>query len=483
MTQADAAASIPPTPNRLVPFSEAFRDFIARDWAPYPAGPGPLPATAWAPARRERLRALFPGERLILPAGPFRVRSNDCDYRYRPHSAFAYYTGLGTEFEPDAVLVLDPAETSLYFHPRVPRTDPEFYSSSRYGELWVGPRQSLDEMAELSQVRVKDITQLKGDLAGAAAPPTRVLREADAGVTKLVDVLRGASEGERDGELARAASEMRLVKDAFEIEQMERACAATAVGFEAVVRALPEAVRRGRGERWIEGVFALHARHLGNGTGYDTIAAGGDHTTTLHWIRNDDDLRDGDLLLLDAGVELDTLYTADVTRTLPVSGRFTPAQREVYQAVLEAQAAGFAAARPGVPYHDIHTAATRVVAERLAGWGLLPCSVDEACSERGGQFRRWMVHGTSHHLGLDVHDCARVRDEDYRRGTLRAGMVVTVEPGLYFKTADLLAPAEFRGIGVRIEDDIVITDDGCRILSDGVPREPDAVEAWMAGLR
>ena len=155
---------------------------------------------------------------------------------------------------------------------------------------------------------------------------------------------------------------------------MREACRQTADGFAAVVAELPEAVRRGRGERWVEGIFGLHARHVGNAVGYDTIAASGDHACTLHWIRNDGDLREGDLLLLDAGVELDTLYTADVTRTLPVNGRFSDAQRKVYEAVLEAQQAGIDAAQPGAKFSDVHEAAIAVIAEHLDEWGLLPVS-------------------------------------------------------------------------------------------------------------
>ena len=202
---------------------------------------------------------------------------------------------------------------------------------------------------------------------------------------------------------------------------MRQACAETAEGFAAVVADLPEAVRRGRGERWVEGVFGLHARHVGNAIGYDTIAASGDHACTLHWIRNDGDLREGDLLLLDAGVELDTLYTADVTRTLPVNGRFSDDQRKVYEAVLEAQQAGIDAASPGAKFSDVHAAAIAVLARKLEEWGLLPVTAEESLSADGGQHRRWMVHGTSHHLGIDVHDCAQARREKYREGTLDRG--------------------------------------------------------------
>jgi Xaa-Pro aminopeptidase len=187
-------------------------------------------------------------------------------------------------------------------------------------------------------------------------------------------------------------------------------------------------------------------------------------------------------MLMDAGVELDSLYTADVTRTIPVSGRFTPAQRKVYEAVLEAQQAGMDAAKPGTKMRAIHDAAIAVVARKLQEWGILPVTAEAALAEDGGQHRRWMVHGTSHHLGLDVHDCAQARQENYREGILAEGMVVTVEPGIYFTSTDLLVPPELRGIGIRIEDDIAITADGCEILSNQLPRDPDAVEAWIDGI-
>nr|WP_198671647.1 aminopeptidase P family protein [Desertihabitans aurantiacus] len=491
----------PKLPNRQTPFSEAFKAFIPTGWAPYDATPKDrLPASVAAEDRRAALSRLFPGERLVVPAGGLKVRSNDTDYRYRPHSAFAHLTGLGTDREPDAVLVLEPApdgghEAVLYFMPRAPREAEQFYADARYGEMWVGQRESLEEMEQLTGLRCVPVSELAEALAKEAdSVRVRILRDADPALAAQVDAIRERAgqqqdqteqtetDQERDAELTVALSELRLVKDAFEVEQMRTACAVTAEGFEAVVAALPEAVRRGRGERWVEGVFALHARHAGNAVGYDTIAAAGDHANTLHWIRNDGELAEGDLLLLDAGVELDTLYTADITRTMPVSGRFTDAQRRVYEAVLEAQEAAMAAARPGVTFKSVHEAAIAVIARHLEEWGLLPVSAEESLGPDGGQHRRWMVHGTSHHLGIDVHDCAQARTEHYREGTLAEGMVITVEPGLYFKSTDLLVPEELRGIGVRIEDDVLITADGCENLSASLPRTPDEVETWMAPL-
>ena len=466
-----------------MPYSEAFKTFIAQQWAPYATTAAePNPAAVWTGARRAAVVAQFPDDRLVIPAGGYKVRSNDCDYRFRPHSAFAHLTGLGEDFEPDAALVLEGERATLYFHERVARTDPEFYSSAEYGEMWVGARPSLAEMADLTGLEVRDSSELKARLAESVSGRLRVVPSVDPSLQRLVDALRGP-DSEADKAFEVALSELRLTKDAFEIAELGRACAATKAGFDAVIAALPEAVANGRGERWVEGVFGLHARHLGNGLGYDTIAAGGEHACTLHWIRNNGPLNDGDLLLLDAGVEVESLYTADITRTLPVSGHFTPAQRQVYQAVLDAQSAGIAAARPGAKFADVHAAATRVVAEKLAQWGILPVAVEQTLSQDGGEFRRWMVHGTSHHLGIDVHDCAQARRELYRGGELKPGMVITVEPGIYLKSTDLLVPEALRGIGVRIEDDILITEDGCRVLSADFPKAPDDVEAWIAEVQ
>ena len=272
-----------------------------------------------------------------------------------------------------------------------------------------------------------------------------------------------------------------MIKDDYEIAQMRLAVDATARGFDDIVRHLDRAVAHPRGERVVEGVFHLRARSDGNGEGYDTIAASGPHACYLHWTRNDGAVAPGDLILVDAGVEVDSLYTADITRTLPVSGSFTDTQRRVYETVREAADAAFAVARPGVRFRDVHAAAMEVIAARVAEWGLLPVTAEEALdADRGGQHRRYMVHGTSHHLGIDVHDCAQARREMYYDGLLEPGMVFTIEPGLYFQIDDLTVPEEYRGIGVRIEDDVLVTEDGVENLSAAIPRTADEVEAWIA---
>ncbi|MFI5546900.1 aminopeptidase P family protein [Streptomyces sp. NPDC051815] len=438
------------------PVSEELSRFMADGWAATPLpGTARVPGHALTPARRARLSARFPGERLIVPAGVLTVRSNDCDHRFRPHSAYAWLTGLTGEDQAGHVLVMEPSgphghEAVLYLRPRSPRTGGggEFYRDRRYGEFWVGRRPDLAEAERLTGIRCAHLDTL-GPAPG-----------------------RDAS---RDAGLAAALSELRLVKDAWEVEQLQQAVDHTAAGFEDVVRALPRALAHPRGERWIEGVFGLRARAEGNGTGYETIAASGAHACTLHWIRNDGALDGSELLLLDAGVETDTLYTADITRTLPLSGRFSPVQRQVYELVLAAQEAGIAALRPGASFGDFHRAGMRVIAEGLADWGVLKHA-------DGDLHRRYTLCSSGHMLGLDVHDCAKARAETYLDGVLEEGQVLTVEPGLYLQPDDETLPAELRGIGVRIEDDLVITADGARLMSGALPRTVAGIEEWMGRL-
>ncbi|MBB6343845.1 aminopeptidase P family protein [Nonomuraea muscovyensis] len=451
-----------------LPITDELAAFMRTGWADTRrAEVSPLPIAPWAAKRRAALAARFPGERLVVPSGTLKVRSNDWDYPFRPHSAFSYLTGAG---EPGEVLVVEPSgEATLYVRPRSPREEgQEFYRDRRYGEFWVGRRPDLAEAAELYQVECAHLRDL--DLKG----PARVLRGVDAQVDAMVEP------GGGDVELECFLSETRLVKDEWEVGELQSAVDSTARGFEDVVRAIPAALGHPRGERYLEGVFGLRSRLEGNTVGYDSIVASGSHACVLHWIRNDGALRPGDMVLLDAGVETDTLYTADVTRTLPLSGRFGSVQRQVYELVYEAQTAAIATLRPGARFRDFHRAAMRVICEGLHEWGLLKDSPDALMES--GLHRRYTLCSSGHMLGLDVHDCARSRAEVYLDGVLEEGQVLTVEPGLYLQPDDLTLPEEFRGLGVRIEDDLVITADGARLMSGALPRHPDEVESWMAGL-
>ncbi len=271
---------------------------------------------------------------------------------------------------------------------------------------------------------------------------------------------------------------MRLIKDELEIRELRRAVEATHRAFDDVVRALPTA----QTERVIEGVFNLRARVDGNDVGYTTIAATGPNATTLHWTRNDRRIGENELLLLDAGVEADTLYTADVTRTLPISGTFTPEQRAIYELVLAAQRAALDQCKPGNDFLDPNRAAMQVLAHGLERLGIL-ASAEDALRDENLFYKRYSLHNVSHMLGLDVHDCAAARAETYKLGALRTGMVLTVEPGLYFQLDDLTVPARYRGIGVRIEDDVLITETGVDVLSAAIPRETQDVEAWVSSAK
>lgn len=490
----------------MKPDSTAFKAFMGSQWAASTdAGVTRAASADYAAERRVKLSARFPGERLVIPAGPLKVRSNDTDYRFRPHSGFAHMTGLDVDHEPDAVLVLEPVEAgagdggsghvaTLYFRPMAGRDTTEFYSNARSGEFWIGPRPTLDSLAMVTglptahmDLALEDALTENAGNAAFGGLSLRLLRDVDPTVDAVVDTSRYNTSvdlehaDKLDSELTEALSELRLIKDAWEIEQMRAAVDATANGFADVVRSLPRAIEHKRGERVVEGAFFSRAREEGNDLGYDTIAASGNHATILHWIHNNGQVNTGDLMLVDAGVEADSLYTADITRTFPVDGTFTDVQKRIYQAVLDAADAAFAIVKPGITFRTVHETALRVLAERLHSWGLLPVSVEEAVSPEGQHHRRWMPHGTSHHLGLDVHDCAQARQELYQEGVLEPGMVFTIEPGLYFKAEDLAVPAEYRGIGVRIEDDILVTKDGAESLSAAVPRTVEEVEAWMAG--
>jgi Xaa-Pro aminopeptidase len=399
-----------------VPASDALVEFMRTGWSDIDGHVERLDVARWAEQRRSKLAQRFPGERLVVPAGPLKPRANDTDYRFRAETAHVYLAGNQTS---DAVLVMDDGEPTLYFRPRHSRSDDAFWRDGRYGEAWAGRRLSLTEAAEAFDMQCRHIYDLPDVLrAGGEA---RVLRGVDPDVDALIPV---KGEATADHELAVHLSEMRLVKDVWEVEQLQDAIDSTILGFEDSVREWDNVLRYG--ERWIEGTFWRRARANGNDVGYECISAGGPHATTLHWIENDGPITPGQLVLLDMGVENRSLYTADVTRTLPIDGTFTAEQRHLYELVLAAQEAGMAAVRPGAAYKDFHQAAMAVLAHGLEDMGILPVSADEALDADSGVYRRWTLHGTGHMLGLDVHDCSAARRESYNDGKLEPGMVPTV---------------------------------------------------------
>ena len=460
---------------------DALAEFMAKDWAQSPLeGIRAADVVRYVAVRQAKLSELYLGIRLVIPAGTFKVRSNDTDYKFRAHSAFAYLTGISaSDCVPDSVLVLEPTpqghEALLFIHPRSPRDTAEFHSNRQHAEFWVGRRLSVEETQTRYGISVRHIDTLEEFLQKKVESLT--IRGEDPIVDSLVDKHK-----KREAKLLTAISEMRLVKDQYEIAELQKAIDVTARGFNDMVRSFPAATSVKRGERIIESAFYGRARLEGNELGYDTIAAAGSHACVLHWIKNDGDVLPGDLILIDAGAEVESMYTADITRTIPINGKFSPEQRKIYTLVYEAQKAGIAAVKPGAPWRAFHDAAMEVLAKGLEEFGVLPSTAEESLAPDAGFHRRWTVHSTGHMLGIDVHDCAQARKESYYEGVLVEGMVLTVEPGLYIQPDDQLFPAEYRGIGVRIEDDVLVTKTGAQVLSRALPSHPDEVEVWVANL-
>ncbi len=468
-----------------VDVSPALSEFMRTGWASeQPPVVEPDEVAPYAAKRRAALSASLTGRTLIVPAGTPKVRNNDVTFPFRPSSDFVWLTGASNQIGAGAVLVMTPDADSpdvhvatLYVRAAAPRSESDhFYRDRMYGELWTGPLPGPSEIeAELGiSTRSLDDLDLTRLASLARGNDVLVLRDHDP------DIDLAIKPHDDDALFAQASNDLRLVKDDWEIAQLVDAVDATARGFADVVREFDQAKKTS--ERWIEGTFWRRARADGNDVGYGTIAAAGPHACILHWTRDDGPVRDGDLVLIDAGVENNAFYTADVTRTLPISGHFSPEQRRVYQLVYDAQQAALAAVKPGANFRDYFRAAHQVLAKGLVQWGILPAGADDLDGPMADLHRRYTLHGTGHMLGLDVHDCAKARAENYHAGPLKIGYVLTVEPGLYFQLDDLTVPAELRGIGVRIEDDVVVTADGCRNLTEALPSDPDAVETWMADL-
>ena len=464
-----------------IPIADAMVEFMKVGWAPSPLdGVTAHPSIPYTKIRRDKVSKQFVGKRLIFPSGSLKVRSNDSDYQFRAHSAFSWFTGIvASDCVPDSLFIMEPTADGhqglLFIHPRSPRDNDEFYKNTRYGEFWVGRRMTLDETETKYALQVKQIESIEEFLSDKKE--TLLVRGQDPAIDKLV-----VEDTESEKEFLNYISVMRAVKDKYEIDEMQKAIDASVRGFADMVRIFPAATAVPRGERVVEAAFYGRARFEGNDNGYPSVVASGAHACILHWIKNDGDVLPGDPILIDAGVEVESHYTADITRTFPVNGKFTQAQRNIYMIVYKAQQAGIAAIKPGARFRDIHNACMVEIARGAQELGVLPISAEESLLAENGLHRRWQFHGSGHHLGIDVHDCAHARKEQYSDALLEPGMILTVEPGFYVQPDDTLFPEEYRGIGVRIEDDILVTESGAKILSNALPRHPDEVEAYMAKL-
>ena len=432
-----------------------------------------LPNLAPHAARRARLADWLGDGVAVIATAPEAARNRDTHYPYRFDSYFYHLTGF---VEPEAVLVVvGGASPRAILFCRDKDETREIWDGFRYGPAAAQTAFGFDEAHSIAELDAR-LPELLGNRARLAW----AIGDNPAWDTRMVGWLNAVRGRARQGIAAPAElldvraclDELRLVKDAHELDVMRRSAT---LASEAHRRAM-RATRPGRREYEIEAEL-LHSFHAGGAQApaYTSIVAGGGNACVLHYVTNRDELRDGDLLLIDAGCELDG-YASDITRTFPVNGRFTAAQKDAYEVVLAAQTAAIAAVRPGATWIAPHDAAVRVLTQGMVDLGLLKGEVDGLIESNA--YNRFYMHRTGHWLGLDVHDAGEYkRDGDWR--LLAPGNVLTVEPGLYIRPADDV-PAVFHNIGIRIEDDVAVTASGCEVLTSP-PRTVAEIEAWMQG--
>jgi Xaa-Pro aminopeptidase len=404
---------------------------------------------------------------------PSATRSNDTEYDYRPDSDVWYLTGFE---EPEAAVLLLPGHPE---HPYVLF----LRKRDREREIWDGFRVGVDGAKErLKCDAAFPIEELKDKLPGLLDGRSRLVYqlgvnwEADKvvlqSVKKVQHLARRGKKAPREIVYpAQYLHEMRLVKSAAEIDVMRRACEVSAEGHVRAMRLTRPGMKEYEIQAEIEYVFR---RSGAKAPGYTSIVGAGKNACVLHYVENRDTLLSGDLVLVDAGAEVG-YYTGDITRTWPVDGRFSPAQREVYDLVLRAQMDVLNLVRPGLEYHKLHEQSVRTITEGLIELGCLEGPVEKAIEDK--TFRRYFMHGTGHWLGIDVHDVGLYSRDGEPGRPLEPGMVFTVEPGLYFHGDEPTCPERFRGIGVRIEDDVLVTPSGCEILSKDAPKDPEELES------
>ncbi len=408
----------------------------------------------------------------VIPSAPISVRSNDVEYVYRQDNDFYYLTGFA---EPESVAVFAPGNKGGEYLLFVRARD-------REREIWTGRRAGIEgaisEFGANAAYRIDELDRVLPEILARVESIYYPLGNNEPMNQRMVGWLRQCQAlRPRSGSGANSLldpreilHEMRLFKEPDELELMRRAIAISNLAHR---RAMREA-RGGKGEWAVEAAIDYAFRSEGAaGPSYPSIVAGGANATILHYINNDRELRQGDLLLIDAGCEYQ-FYASDITRTFPVGARFTPVQRDLYQLVLDAQQAGIEVVKPGASIDDVHDASLKVLVEGMRSLKMLKGSAEEIVTS--GSYRRFYMHRTSHWLGMDVHDVGNYR-KDGKPRLLEPGMVLTCEPGIYISPDDEEAPEEMRGIGIRIEDDVLVTPGGYEVMSIAVPKQVPEVEA------
>ncbi len=425
-------------------------------------------------ANRARFFAGLGVDAALLFGAPHVVRNGDAEFRYRQSSDVFYLTGWE---DPEVAVLFRPGAEQpfvMFVQPKNP--DMEVWTGRRWGPEGAMSRFGADQALPYSELgeRLPDLLQ------GYRNLHYRFAEDADRDQLLIGALVKARRKARKNGlqvpdafmDPSRVLHELRLFKQPLELERLERAVALTTDAHLAAMRATAPGVFEFELESVIEHTFRSGG---GMGPAYSSIVGGGNNATVLHYIENADALEDGTLVCVDAGCEYG-MYSADVTRTWPVSGKFSPPQAALYQVVLDAQIAAIEQASVGQTCRSIHQVAARVLTEGMVRVGLLEGVVDDIIAEE--TYKRWYMHGTSHWLGLDVHDVGAYFEEGESR-VLEPGMVLTVEPGLYIPAYAEDAPEEFRGIGIRIEDDVLITEDGNRVLTAALPKTIDEIEAVL----
>ena len=425
--------------------------------------------------RREAFKKKIVGGVAILPSAVQAMRTHSTEYRYRQDANFYYLTGFD---EPEAVCVIAPDhpehQYALFVRPRVPEQ-----------EVWTGKRAGVEGAKERfgadAAYPIEEFDEKISEYIGTSECLYYGFGADEAFNQKIVELLKGYRRHRlREGtgpniliDPTDLLAEMRLFKDETELERIRTA---VEISVEAHTAAM-QAVRPGMYEYELESLIdSIYRKNGGTGPAFLTIVASSANATTLHYTTNDRQIEDGDLVLIDAGCEYQ-YYCGDITRTFPANGKFTDAQRAVYQGVLDVQCEVIESIRPGVSIGDPVQKAVEMLTETMLELGLLVGEKEKLIEE--GEYRKFYMHSVGHMLGVEVHDVAKTRDgEEYK--LFQPGMVMTIEPGLYIDPDSENVPPEYLGIGVRIEDNILVTESGCEVLTAAVPKTIDEIERFMA---